>query len=148
MTKITLNHDQGLYVIPCGNGFTCLGFDVCETWLQGYASWLQSHGQTLPELKAGRATLERYAEYQAICSQAAKFAAQSGKRCNIHLTPQLIGMEGKRVQVTAPDGYKSRFIVGKSTGWAPCHLEIETRGSTGGCAVYMPKGATVTEVRT
>jgi hypothetical protein len=147
MKQVTLSHDQGLYVIPCGNGYSCLGFDVCETWLQGYADWLVYHAQTLPELKASRATIERYAEYEAIRNQAAKFAAQSGKRCNIHLTPELIGKEGKLVQVTAPDGYKHRFTVGKSTGWAPCHLEIKTRRSISGCAVYLPKGATVIEVR-
>jgi hypothetical protein len=38
---------------------------------------------------------------------------------------------------------RSRFIVGKSTGWAPIHLEIKTRRSTGGAAAYVPDGATI-----
>ena len=50
------------------------------------------------------------------------------------LTTQLIGLEGWRVEVT--DRYRKtwRFIVGVSTGWRPCHLEIKTRRSSGGSA--------------
>lgn len=50
------------------------------------------------------------------------------------LTPQLIGLEGWRVAVTTKHGEAYRFIVGKSTGWRPCHLEIRTVRSTGGMA--------------
>lgn len=57
----------------------------------------------------------------------AKFRDLSG------LTPQLIGLEGWRVEVTLRDGGKPyRFIVGRSTGWRPCHLEIERRTSRDG----------------
>jgi len=48
------------------------------------------------------------------------------------LTSQLIGLEGKRVQVLDMDHETRRFWVGRSTGWRPCHLEIKTRRSTGG----------------
>ena len=48
------------------------------------------------------------------------------------LSPQLIGLEGWRVEVTDSYGETRRFIVGKSTGWRPCHLEIKTRRSLGG----------------
>lgn len=51
------------------------------------------------------------------------------------LTPQLVGLEGCRVEVTDKEGRRRRFIVGKSTGWRPCHLEIKTKRSSGGmCA--------------
>lgn len=53
-------------------------------------------------------------------------------RDNSHLTPQLIGLEGYRVQVVTMYGEKRRFIVGKSTGWRPCHLEIARYDSSGG----------------
>ena len=62
-------------------------------------------------------------------------------RDNSGLTPQLIGLEGWRVEVV--DCYSDeegqpeprRFIVGKSTGWRPCHLELRNRRSRGGvCA--------------
>lgn len=53
------------------------------------------------------------------------------------LTPQLIGLEGYRVEVEDPDdgpyrGLTRRFYVGRSTGWKPCHLEIHNRRSRGG----------------
>lgn len=53
------------------------------------------------------------------------------------LTPQLLGLEGKRVQVTGDDDSSwRRFWVGRSTGWRPCHIEIKTRRSFGGIAAY------------
>jgi hypothetical protein len=35
------------------------------------------------------------------------------------LTPQLVGLEGWRVEVTDEGGNKWRFIVARSTGWQP-----------------------------
>lgn len=44
---------------------------------------------------------------------------------NSSLTPQLISLEGWRVEVIDKDGDKPRrFIVGRSNGWQPCHLEL------------------------
>jgi hypothetical protein len=51
---------------------------------------------------------------------------------NSCLTAQLVGLEGWRVEVVDRDGNKRRFIVGKSMGWRPCHLEVLTRRSLGG----------------
>lgn len=53
------------------------------------------------------------------------------------LTPELIGREGYRVEVTDALSDEMgkpwrRFIVGMSTGWRPCHLEISRRGAMGG----------------
>jgi hypothetical protein len=49
------------------------------------------------------------------------------------LSPQLKGLEGYRVEVVDSEGDKPRrFIVGKSTGWRPCHLEIARRNCMGG----------------
>lgn len=50
------------------------------------------------------------------------------------LTPQLVGLEGWRVEVVTTYGETRRFYVGRSTGWAPAHLEIKLRTSTGGFA--------------
>ena len=60
---------------------------------------------------------------------------ETGKRCNADLTPQLVGLEGKRVEVVDRHGETRRFWVGKSTGWFPVHLEIARRDSSGGAAV-------------
>ena len=50
------------------------------------------------------------------------------------LNQQLKGMEGYRVEVVTTYGEKRRFIVGRSTGWRPCSLEINNRRSMGGGA--------------
>jgi hypothetical protein len=48
------------------------------------------------------------------------------------LSPQLKGLEGWRVQVVDQFGHTRRFIVGRSTGWRPCHLEVKRSNSHGG----------------
>jgi len=49
------------------------------------------------------------------------------------LTPQLIGLEGFRVEVTCADtGSKRRFWVQRSSGWTPCHIEMKLRTSRHG----------------
>lgn len=51
------------------------------------------------------------------------------------LTPQLVGLEGRRVEVIdRPDEKPRRFYVGRSTGWRPCHIEIHNSRSRGGPA--------------
>lgn len=48
------------------------------------------------------------------------------------LTKQLLGREGWRVEVWDIDGTRRRFIVGRSTGVRPVHLELHNRRSRGG----------------
>lgn len=59
--------------------------------------------------------------------------AKYGPRDPRNLTPQLIGHEGWRVEVVNEDGRKYRFLVGRSMGWQPCHLELKRKDSEGGC---------------
>ena len=47
---------------------------------------------------------------------------------NRQLTPFL----GQRVEVITLQNEKRRFIVGRSTGWRPCYLEVKTKRSLGG----------------
>ncbi len=61
-------------------------------------------------------------------------AERDAKRDLSGLTKQLVGLEGWRVEVETIYGEKRRFIVGRSTGWRPCHLEIARRTSLGGDA--------------
>jgi hypothetical protein len=149
--EVTVNAEQRLYVIPCGEGrnagFTCLGFDVAQRWTTETLAWLADpmncgNAVDLPKLDAAPGTIEHYNQYKAIMTAGSKYNAVTRRRCNAELIPELIGLEGKRVEVI-PGGEKSRFYVGKSTGWRPCHLEIKRRDSTGGAAVYFPKGSTV-----
>lgn len=48
------------------------------------------------------------------------------------LTAQLAGYEGCRVEVVDKYDQTRRFIVGRSSGWRPCHIELKTIRSTGG----------------
>lgn len=53
-------------------------------------------------------------------------------RSTVGLSPQLIGLEGWRVEVETTYGETRRFYVGRSTGWKPCHVEIARSDSLGG----------------
>lgn len=71
-------------------------------------------------------------------------AQRDAIRDTSQLSPQLAGLEGWRVKVidlglgavlahVKPEHLKPRrFIVGKSTGWRPIHLELATTRSLGG----------------
>lgn len=135
----SINHEQGLYVLSEGTGFTCLGFDVALQWSQGIYDWLISKGKKLdppkPELKG---TPEGYADYQRIVAAGGNYNRRTKERCPALLDKQLIGLEGKRVEVVDCYGEKRRFWVGKSTGWLPIHLEIKTSRSTGGFGTTGP----------
>lgn len=48
------------------------------------------------------------------------------------LSPQLVGLEGWRVEVVTDYNETRRFIVGRSTGWRPCHIERSRRSAMGG----------------
>lgn len=125
-TQVTINAEQGLYVIPEGNGYSCLGFDVLVDRYNRLAAELGWRAFPLEE----RATLEGYARYRELM----RAAAESGKRFTCDLSPQLIGLEGRRVEVVTDYGETRRFNVGKSTGWLPIHLEVHHHRSTGGGA--------------
>lgn len=53
------------------------------------------------------------------------------------LSPQLLSHEGCRVEAVTEYDETRRFIVGRSTGWRPCSLEIKRRDSSGGLAAEM-----------
>jgi hypothetical protein len=61
-------------------------------------------------------------------------AQRDALRDNSGLSKDLIGLEGWRVEVVTCYEETRRFIVGRSTGWRPCHLEVKTRASHGGTA--------------
>jgi hypothetical protein len=125
----SINNEQRLYVMPCGNGFTCYGFDVLDAKARAVAAW----SKVIPPL-AEPGTAAHFEQCAAILDHGQRYAAKTGTRCDADLSPQLVGLEGWRVEVVTTYGETRRFIVGKSTGWAPCHFEIATRRSHGGIA--------------
>ena len=131
--EVTLNLEQRLYVIPEARGFSCLGFDVAFQRTGIYADELQET-ELLPK-KKHLGTLAGYREYQAAVQAARARYETTGRRMNADLTPQLVGLEGQRVEVVDCYGQRRRFKVGKSTGWIPVHLELANRRSSGGGAV-------------
>jgi hypothetical protein len=146
--QVTVNEEQRLFVIPCGGGYSCLGFDVCKERSAKIEGWIlgQDLGAKVPD-EQEPGTIEAYKRYQSLMDIARDICNRKKIRCNVGLTPQLVGLEGRRVEVVNCFGEKSRFYVGKSTGWMPCHLEIKRRDSTGGGAVCCTPFKSVTVVR-
>lgn len=142
--QVTINEEQGLYVIPASHGgYSCLGFDVAFRKSQAVYDWLLSFVRNSilvseplkgPDIKL-KGTLEGYREHERIMDLGALFHARTLERCPAELHPKLIGLEGKRVEVTRADGTTRKFRVGKSTGWFPTHLCIEKAKDTGGFAI-------------
>lgn len=52
------------------------------------------------------------------------------------LTSQLLPYEGWRVEVVTAWGETQRFIVGRSSGRAPCHIALKRRDSSTGEACW------------
>jgi hypothetical protein len=136
---LNINHEQRLYVLRCAGGYSCLGFEVCQERKTRLAAEL---GVTLDGHQPG--TRAAYTEYRGLVRLAAERNRQTGWRSGSELTPQLKGLEGWRVEAVDRWGQRRRFIVGKSTGFIPCHLELCRRDSSGGPAV---SGAPFSSVR-
>jgi hypothetical protein len=130
MVLDSINKEQSLYVMKCGDGFSCYGFDVLDRKARAVAAWCK----VIPPL-ADKGTPGHFEQCAAIMDAGARYAEKTRQRCNAELTPQLVGLEGKRVEVEDAHGERRRFWVGKSTGWMPCHLEIKNARSSGGPAV-------------
>jgi len=129
--SLTLNNKDNLFVIGVNAGFSCLGFDVCQERSIAMAKWL---GVT-PPTSAYWGTVNGYDKFVELIELCRIRYEKTGEKCPAELTPQLVGLEGKRVEVVDKWGEKRRFTVGKSTGWVPIHIEKKQKNSTGGPAV-------------
>lgn len=128
---VTINEKDRLFVIGSKVGYSCLGFDVCYQRAQAIAKWL---GEPEPSQESiGK--IEGYDYLSALIQKCRLQFEETGVKCPCELTPQLNGFEGKRVEVVDKWGEKRRFVVGRSTGWIPCHIELKTSRSSGGAAV-------------
>lgn len=122
MSNVTVNNEQRLYVIPCGSGFSCYGFDVLARKLNALRKEMGLAPCVHPV-----GSLEMYAEWESTLAQ----AQATGKRYTCDLHPLLIGKEGYRVECIMY-GRKVRFNVGRSTGFLPWHLQVHNARSVGG----------------
>lgn len=136
--EIMINAEQGLYIVPQqGGGYSCLGFEYAHRIATMVYEWLVENGQT-PLVKPTEdliGTQQGWATYEMLMRHGGGLAQLKGIRCNGELTPELIGLEGKKVRVVDCHDNMRIFWVGKSTGWLPIHLEIEARSNHGGGGV-------------
>jgi hypothetical protein len=131
MADVTVNQEQRLYVIPSGRGYSFLGFDVLFERGRKLAAELGRSWGCVDRI----GTLQQYNDYMSLVEEARKRNIATGWRSRSQLIPELIGLEGRRVEVVDCFGNTRRFQVGKSTGFIPCHLEIARRNCHGGPAV-------------
>jgi len=131
MKNVKINKKQKLYVIPCGGGFSCYGFEVLKNKLNRLA--MEYKREDLSVKRSG--TIKAYNNYFKIVKIAEKRYKTESYRSKSELIPEFIGNEGRKVEVITSYNEKERYIIGKSTGFIPCHLEIKKRNSSGGSSV-------------
>lgn len=145
----SINHEQRLYVMPCGKGYSCYGFDVLDRKARAVAAWLADEprytGRFFAGVTAAPGTVEHFAQCAEMLKRGAEHHGLTGRRCPAELVPALVGLEGKRVECDY-FGERVRFTVGKSTGWLPAHLELKTRRSSGGGALVAEEVRNVREI--
>jgi hypothetical protein len=131
MSKLSkINHEQHLYVIDCGSGYSCLGFDVLERRAVRLAKALcLNFDTTMPN---GEAKYNAYRNLQHIAHER---VIKTGIRIECELHPKLHGTLHRRVEVVFADGSVERFTVGRSTGWTPIYLRLKNSRSKGGEAI-------------
>lgn len=138
---VTFDIVQGLFVIPANGGYSCLGLEVCRQRAIKLAAELNTDVPACTPM-------ELYHFYQTLLKKAADRNSQTGWRSKSELTPELIGYEGRRVEVIHEykDGVRvaDRFYVGKSMGFIPCHLSLKRRNSSDGEAVCLGRIISVT----
>jgi hypothetical protein len=132
------NYLEGCYIIEHEGGYSCLGFDNCLDRIERYALDLYQDVKPVDLLMARmrdkRGAMEVYETMRTLERALVERTEETGERSCAELSPQLIGLEGCRVEVVTTRDERKRFIVGKSTGPIPCHLEIARRDSSGGGA--------------
>lgn len=136
--QVTIDAEHRLYVIPhAGGGYTCYGFDNAADELERIAIELVGRGKAVEGFIDAvkvfeKGSLSLWDALMAARESLRKVCEEQGERAVCGLSPQLMGLEGHRVEALTKYGERRRFIVGKSTGWMPCHLEIKRIDSSGG----------------
>lgn len=126
-----VNKEQKLYVIESGNGYSCWRFKVLFNKVNRLA--LEYNRVDLSVKYLG--TKKVYTNYLKLLKIAEKRFKTENYKSKSDLIPEFIGKEGKRVEVVTSYNEKQRYIIGKSSGFIPCHLEIKKRNSIGGGSV-------------
>lgn len=144
--KVTLNDEQKLYVIPCGEGFTCYGYQNCFEQVLELSMRLSMD----PPDEADLGTLEMYNRYRELLDHVAKNNINLGTWYGLK-TPLAVRhvlesarRSGSRIRIFLGDKDTGRCWndeydvigrVGRSTGILKSPLMISRRNSTGGGAI-------------
>lgn len=131
MQEITINETRRLFVIPCGNGYSCMRFEYVDQMNNAIRNEL---AMAPPSAPIG--SIEQYSEYERAVDMGKSYFEKHNRQMSCGLHPKLKGLEGYRIECTRY-GKKVRFWVGKSTGWIPCHLAIHNSRSCGGDAISL-----------
>lgn len=140
MPTVTTDPDylNGCYIIEHERHYGVLGFDVALDRLERYALDLWQDTKPVDELmtrmRQWRGDVRVYEKMRELERALVDRYEETGVRSYADLSPQLTGLEGWRVEVVTLEGTRRRFIVGKSTGPIPCHLEVRRIDSSGGSA--------------
>lgn len=129
--------DSRLFVLACGRGFSALGLDRARAWSRAVRAW--AGAPSAPD----RTPRQAWESYREALRLGEERHAATGERCPCGLSPALAGLEGHRVEVRTPGERPRRFVVRKSSGWCPVHLEAARRSSSGGFPAYVPEGSKV-----
>lgn len=140
----SINRDGRFYFIKSnGRHFSSIEFDVAADRTQAVCEWLLQNGvgvlalfirhttvgEAVAAVRAG--SEEGFSIYRRVMDRGAYLHETRGVRCPAELSPQLTGLEGRRVLAVDLGGHAYRFTVGRSTGWMPCHLECSCAGAGG-----------------
>jgi hypothetical protein len=147
MKHATIDIQNQQYIIAYGVGFTRYSFSEVYDISMNLRKFLQQNATTdfLEQIKApGVATqmmpdvgtLAAFAYYKKLCRVAKKFSIDHQQQVLVRLTPQLIGLERKRVEVVDSTGAVRQFVVGQSRGWMPVHIEVKDHNSMNGPEVH------------
>lgn len=107
MSLSSINNEQRLYVMACGDGVSCYGFDVLDRKARIVEWWIESQTDSDDERRAVRlwldhmpaiGTADHFAACDSMLKRGADFNTRTGKRCPAELVQELIGLEDRRVE--------------------------------------------------
>lgn len=147
MPGIKINQEQELFVIPCGNGFSCFGFENCFNAATQLATLL---GHTLPSI-AEKGTLIQYAEYAQLTSEYGKRGDLNSRTWFDFGTPKEVErileqarLNGEKLRIFLGDSKTGRCwleecdvvgYIGRSMGPMRAPILLKSKTSSGGGAI-------------
>ena len=98
-------------------------WDLCKLRVERYAINLRIE---MPQVARG--TIAAYDTMRILQEALRAECARTGEQAIAELSPLLIGLEGRTVDVETLDGERRRFVVAKSSGCMPHHIELRHDG--------------------